>query len=87
MRLPEPTSTASLASSPVGLPGIGPRTAEKLAAAGVHTRADLLDLTPRRWDDLRSLTPIRHLQPGAVQIACGEVTSSRFLFGRRRKSR
>src|SRR5262245_7421419 len=73
-----------LSSPLVGLPGIGPRTAERLAAAGIATRGDLLDLIPRRWEDLRSLTPIRALRPGLVQVAAGEVTSSRFLFGRRR---
>ena len=77
-------ASGTLRSPLLGLPGVGPRTAERLAAAGLHTRADLLDLVPRRWDDLSRLSPIGALALARPQITRARVVSSRLLFGRRR---
>ncbi len=42
--------------------GIGPRRAERLAADGVHTVADLVDHPPFRYEDRTQFVPIRALK-------------------------
>ncbi|MDQ2702869.1 MAG: ATP-dependent DNA helicase RecG [Pseudomonadota bacterium] len=48
-----------------GLPGVGPKVAEKLAARGLLSLQDLWLHLPRQYEDRTSLTPIRDLKPGA----------------------
>src|SRR5689334_9532028 len=67
-----------------GLPGVGPRTAERLAAEGLRTRADAIALVPRRWDDLRTVTPPGALREGEPQTTQAVVRTSRIVFGRKR---
>ena len=38
----------------LGLPGVGPATAQKLAERELATVGDVLHFLPRRWDDLRA---------------------------------
>lgn len=47
-----------------GLPGVGPRAAEKLAARGLLTLQDLWLHLPLRYEDRTQLTAIRELLPG-----------------------
>ncbi|MSP63457.1 MAG: ATP-dependent DNA helicase RecG [Myxococcales bacterium] len=68
----------------LALPGVGPTTAERLVAAGMLVPTDLLYLIPRRWDDLRTLTPVGALVPGVAQLTRATVTGTRVMFGRRR---
>jgi ATP-dependent DNA helicase RecG len=56
-------------SSPLtDIKGVGEAQAGKFAVLGLRTIADLVDYYPRRYDDFSTLTPIAHLQPGAVSI-------------------
>jgi ATP-dependent DNA helicase RecG len=66
--------------------GVGPKTAERLAARGLVTVHDALLFVPRRYDDRRSFTPVAQLQAGVHATVIGEVaaTGVRFL-GRGRR--
>lgn len=56
-------------TSPVtDLKGVGSVQAERFAALGIRTVAELIDYYPRRYDDFSNLTPISGLRPGAVTI-------------------
>ena len=50
----------------LGLPGIGPVSARRLADADLHTPDDLLRLLPLRYADRRATVPISHLRPGEL---------------------
>ena len=76
--------SVDLEASLLGLPGVGPKTAERLAARGLATRRAALLFVPRRWDDLRALTPLGNLVDGEAQTTRGEVRSCRVVFGRKR---
>ena len=67
-----------------GHPGIGPSTAEKLAARGLHRVIDALYFLPKRWDDLRQLVRVGELQPGVLQSTVVVVERSRVVWARRR---
>jgi len=56
-----------------GLPGVGPRVAEKLAARGMSTLQDLWLLLPRQYEDRTRLAPIRDLQAGVAAQVEGVV--------------
>jgi ATP-dependent DNA helicase RecG len=67
------------------LPGVGPRTAERLRARGLAKIADLLFHLPRGYDDLRRVTPIAALPalpPGTTVLVRGTVARVR-IFPRR----
>jgi ATP-dependent DNA helicase RecG len=51
------------------LPGVGPRTAERLRAHGLATISELLFHLPRGYDDLRRVTPIAALSAAPVGCA------------------
>ncbi|MCC7386852.1 MAG: ATP-dependent DNA helicase RecG [Deltaproteobacteria bacterium] len=53
--------------------GVGPSTAEKLAGAGVVSALDALLWLPRRYEDRRTITPIRSLVPGEFAVVHGQV--------------
>jgi ATP-dependent DNA helicase RecG len=67
------------------LPGVGGRTAEKLAGIGVITVRDLLHRLPRGYQDRTAHTPIASLSPGEVAVVRGTVVALR--LGRRRGRR
>ena len=48
--------------------GVGPKTAQALAAAGLETVADALDFLPRAYDDYSAAVSIADLQPGKVTV-------------------
>src|SRR5882762_10489671 len=67
------------------LPGVGPRTAERLRARGLATINDILHHLPRAYDDLRRVTPLAELgaaAPGQVVLVHGRVVRVR-VFPRR----
>ena len=58
------------------LAGIGPTTAERLAAAGLHTIADLVQWFPRRYKALRELDRLSELERDVVLLrVVGELSS------------
>ncbi|HEY9541670.1 MAG TPA: helix-hairpin-helix domain-containing protein, partial [Luteimonas sp.] len=75
MPVPAATATSSdPAHAPLtGLPGVGPRVAEKLAARGMSTLQDLWLQLPRQYEDRTRLTPIRGLQAGVAAQVEGVV--------------
>ena len=74
-----------IASSPVtSLRGVGPRMAEKLAAAGIERVEDLLFHLPLRYQDRTRITPLGAVQPGVDVVVEGEIRVTDVAFGRRR---
>jgi len=84
---PATTREGSLAlGTPLlGLPGVGPATAQKLAERELATVGDILHFLPRRWDDLRELVPIASLAVGQLAVTRGTVKKARVAFGRGRR--
>src|SRR5207237_1637412 len=74
-------ATARLSPPLLGLPGVGPVTAERLAERGLRTAGDLLWFLPRRWEDLRECKPIAGLQAGLPQLTRGRVARVRYIPG------
>jgi len=74
-----------IANQPVTrLRGVGPRLAEKLAAAGIQRIEDLLFHLPLRYQDRTRITPIGALTPGSDVVVEGDVRVADIAFGRRR---
>lgn len=48
--------------------GVGPKTGEQLAAAGLQTVGDLIAFLPRKHDDFSQVTSIAHIKPGKVSV-------------------
>lgn len=68
----------------LGLPGVGPVTAEKLAAKGIERVIDALYFLPKRYDDLRQVIPVGKLQPGVLQATVVIVERTRVVWARKR---
>ncbi len=80
-----PFPLPELAQSLSALPGVGPATAQALAERGLRTWGDALFFFPLRYEDRRSITPIRGLIPGQRAVVRGKVLSSG-AWGRRRQA-
>ena len=48
--------------------GVGPKTAEQLASAELHTVGDLIHFLPRKHEDFSQVAPIAHIKPGKVSV-------------------
>lgn len=48
--------------------GVGPKTAEQFALAGLHTVNDLITFLPRAYEDFSEVTPIANVHPGKLTI-------------------
>ena len=68
----------------LGLPGVGPATAARLAAAGLSRLEQLATYAPRRYDDAGAMRPIAALVAGERAYLEGEVVraSVRRFFSR-----
>lgn len=67
----------NLSTSLESIKGVGPKTAEQLRVAGLHTVEDLLLFLPRKHEDFTGMANIADLQPGKVTIRarCEKVSS------------
>lgn len=52
----------------VNIKGVGVKTAESLAKAGLHTVKDLIEFFPRGYEDYSQVTPIGTIKPGKVTL-------------------
>src|SRR5688572_19258827 len=80
------SATAFLPASPLTtLPGVGPTTAARLAAAGLKTVLDLVQLFPRRYSALQELRAPEEAALGQLVRLHAEVRSTAlaWLPGRR----
>jgi ATP-dependent DNA helicase RecG len=74
MPVPPAAAPPDPAHAPLtGLPGVGPRVAEKFAARGMTTLQDLWLQLPRPYEDRTRLSPIRGLQAGVAAQVEGVV--------------
>jgi len=75
----------TLDSLPVSvLRGVGPKSAERLAAFGLETVQDVLFHLPRRYEDRTRIAPIGGLRFGDHVVIEAEVELAEIKFGRRR---
>jgi ATP-dependent DNA helicase RecG len=83
----ERAEAARPGSTPLeGLPGIGPATARRLAAAGLHTLLDLVTWFPRRYRGLRELDAPDPAAAGELVRIAGAVHGVRSTWLPGRKS-
>jgi len=66
------------------LHGVGPKSAQKLAAFGIETVQDVLFHLPRRYEDRTRVVPLGSLRPGDHAVAEVTVDLAEVRFGRRR---
>jgi len=59
MRLETPLSS---------IKGVGPKSAEQLSVAGLHTVRDLIMFLPRKHEDFSNVQAIAHIKPGNVSV-------------------
>ena len=82
---------ASLATRPPALvpvsalKGVGPRRVAALAAAGLHSVADVLHRLPRAYQDRSARTSIADLRPGQDAVVVGRVLGLREGRGAKRR--
>lgn len=57
--------------------GVGPKTGEQFASAGLHTVGDLIDFLPRTHEDFSEVVPIADIHPGKMTIraTCEKITT------------
>jgi ATP-dependent DNA helicase RecG len=58
----------NLSTSLAYIKGVGPKTAEQLAAAGLVTVEDLITFLPRAYEDYSQVTQISEIKPGKVTV-------------------
>lgn len=48
--------------------GVGPKTGEQFAVAGLHTVGDLIHFLPRKHEDFSEVIPLAQIRPGKVSV-------------------
>ena len=66
------------------LRGVGPKSAQKLAAFNIETVQDVLFHLPRRYEDRTRIVPVGHLHPGSHAVIEAGVDLAEIRYGRRR---
>ena len=64
----------TLETSVQEIKGVGPRRAEMLAGANIHTVEDFLKYKPFRYEDRTDLRPIGEIEPDQVVVIEGQVS-------------
>lgn len=72
-RAAAPDRTLTLDTPVQYVKGIGPRRAEKLAALGIHTVADLIEYPPFRYEDRTRFLPLAALREGEWVLTRGRI--------------
>jgi ATP-dependent DNA helicase RecG len=80
----DPRAPLDLRSPLRALPGVGPRTAATLAAAGLATIGDLLWHLPRGYEDRRSIVALAAVSEGETVQVRGTVEGARLRRAGRR---
>jgi ATP-dependent DNA helicase RecG len=62
------TRNMNLASSLSQVKGVGEKTAEQLALAGLHTVGDIISFLPRAYEDFSEVVAIADIKPGKATI-------------------
>ena len=69
----------NLNTSLLDVHGVGPKTGEALAAAGLRTVRDMIEFLPRTYEDYEGVEAIANIKPGKVTIrARAENVSNRY---------
>lgn len=63
--------------------GVGPKTAEQFAAAGLQTVQDLITFIPRGYEDFSEVVSIANITPGkrTIQARCESISTRRVRRG------
>jgi ATP-dependent DNA helicase RecG len=80
-----PFDLPELSRSLTALAGVGPATAKAWRERGCQTWGDALFFLPLRYEDRRSVTPVRELVPGQKAVIRGKVLANG-PWGRARKA-
>src|SRR3990167_2698929 len=67
------TQAIDLKAPITSLPGVGEKTAACLRRLGIETCRDLLRHWPRRWEDLRTVTPLTRITRDATVVVTGAL--------------
>ena len=62
------TRSVNISTSLQHIKGVGPKTGEQFAVAGLHTVGDLMTFLPRRYEDFTEVVAIADIYPGKMTI-------------------
>ncbi|HEU0266059.1 MAG TPA: DEAD/DEAH box helicase, partial [Candidatus Saccharimonadaceae bacterium] len=73
----------NLSSKLIDIRGVGVKTAEQLAAAGLMTVGDIITFLPYRHEDFSEITPIAEIAPGkrTIEARCEAISTRRVRRG------